>query len=109
MADNNREHFRIIYPTSQRPNMMINGRTYPVIEVSEGGCSILLPREDPMLKKGLRFHAMITFGKRGNENIAGVFVRIEAGKYSIKFDEGAGVPLPRIMEEQRYLIKLTKP
>ena len=105
MGENNREHFRIVYPANMRPNITLNGRGYHVIEVSEGGCSILVPREEASYKVGQIFTAMITFGKRGTESVSGSFVRAEGGRYAIQFDEGSGIPLPRIMEEQRFLIK----
>ena len=109
MEENNREHFRIVYPPPQRPSITLNGRSYHVVEVSEGGCSLLAPREEALFKVGQSFRAMITFGKRGNESVTGVFVRVDGSKFSVRFDEGVGIPLPRIMEEQRYLIKLTQP
>lgn len=104
-SDNNRSHFRIIYPANDRPVIKISGLGFPIIEVSEGGCSIFVEFVPSPLKMKQKVTGVVTFGKRGSCNIAGHVVRVDGDKYSIKFAASRGVPLPRIMEEQRYLIK----
>jgi hypothetical protein len=104
VAKNEREHYRIHYPPSERPLISVNATTHEILDLSEGGVRFAVPRSfrppiGAVLKGSIRF--------RNNKvcKVEGTVLRLneQDGHCTLQFAEG--VPLPIIMEEQRYLLK----
>lgn len=94
-----RQHFRIQYPAAARPEIVIDGRAYDVLDISEHGVrfrsvgEIAVAVGDPLSGRiRLRTEAV---------DVRGTVLRVAGREIAAKLD--AGVPLKVIIEEQRYL------
>jgi hypothetical protein len=95
-----RQHHRIQYPLAARPNITIEGRSYEVLDLSEGG--LRFKTEDTLsfaLKQQLS--GMVRFRRTESVEVRGSVVRIVGREVALKFE--AGMPLRIIIEEQRFL------
>ncbi len=106
-SENKRNFFRIIYPYGENPILNLSRNKYPVLDISEGGCSFVI-RPEQTFSLNQQINATILFHGRGTENIKGKVVRVVGRKISIKFLSRVGISLARIMSEQRYLIRKHK-
>ena len=104
---NKRSFFRIVYPSGENPVFKFGKRQYLVLDISEGGCSFLTDSATDVMPND-RIEGTIQFRSRGGEVISGQVVRVDGRKISLRFLKTPGMPLPRIMSEQRYLIQKHK-
>ena len=107
MADNKREHFRVVYPVNENPRFICERVKYSVSDVSEGGFSFVT-KEPARLISGDIVEGTIEFGRRGKEQVRGEVLRVDGRKVSIRFFDDAKLSLRRIMDEQRFLIQKHK-
>ncbi|SMF72721.1 PilZ domain-containing protein [Pseudobacteriovorax antillogorgiicola] len=104
---NKRAFFRIVYPHGEHPILKTDSKRYLILDISEGGCSFLLEPGMSFLPNET-IQGFIQFSHRGGEPVLGRVMRIDGRKISIRFAKAPGLPLPRIMSEQRYLIQKHK-
>lgn len=103
---NRRQFFRIFYPDQERPIFSCEAETYKVMDLSEGGLRMNLnesqhrPRKDAVLEG-----RVILPAKRGVLDVRGVVVRVEDREAAVRFDSLNRIPLARMIEEQRILIR----
>jgi PilZ domain len=95
-----REHFRIQYPAAARPEIVIDGRAYDVLDISEHGVrfrgdgEISIAVGDPL-------SGSVRFRRTEAVDVRGTVLRIAGREVAAKLD--AGVPLKVMIEEQRYI------
>ena len=107
---NQRDHFRLEYPAADRPTILVQGTLYAVLDLSEKGVKFAVPKQfKPPPNKKIK--ATITFKDGKKIEIAGSVLRILEGKDDNQcvMELSEGVPLPKMMEEQRILLKKYRP
>ncbi|WP_141734675.1 PilZ domain-containing protein [Oligoflexus tunisiensis] len=99
-----RNYFRLEYPKEARPHIAIGDGKFPVINLSEKGVkfSFDAKRSTFVLDTDADFDATIIFQDKGCAQVTGKVLRIDADAVVLQFSEG--VPLQRIMTEQRLLL-----
>jgi hypothetical protein len=97
-----RSEYRIVYPLSVRPSLMVGEQRFAVVDVSEHGARLIdtATAERP-LGEHLTGTLVLTHGPV--VAIRGVIVRRFADGFALAFDEDAHIILPRIIAEQRHL------
>ncbi|MFW7380215.1 MAG: PilZ domain-containing protein [Oligoflexus sp.] len=101
---NKREYYRIEYPHGDQPIFLHYLGKFTVLDVSEGGFSFAFDKIMPPME-GEVVEGDIKFGNRGKTKIKGEIIRVADGKVSVRLHDDGQIPLPRVMEEQRYLIQ----
>lgn len=104
---NQREYYRIEYPAGEEPIFHHSLAKFKVLDVSEGGFSFTPGRFTPPVE-GEEVTGQIQFGNRAKIAIKGVVARV-GKRVSVKLYDDARIPLPRIMEEQRFMIRRARP
>jgi hypothetical protein len=120
-ARNRRDFYRVVYPREQRPVFVGADGRWPVIDLSERGMRLLargdaiLPRvpndehldEDEVQQEPPRVDGEIRFPDgRGVQTVAGIAIYRVGLSVGVAFDADGGLPMQRIIAEQRILIKL---
>jgi hypothetical protein len=100
-----REYFRIIYPLACRPKLIISGKEYDVIDISEHGIRFTC-KEMNEFQPGLDVNIKVTFNNSEPLDLKGIVLRID--KKIAVMSLTKSIPLDRIIAEQRY-IKLNYP
>ena len=101
-AGQKRQYFRIIYPSSGRPIAYIKRQKFEVLDISEGGCKVLVVNPAEVFAVGEKVKGSIVFRDESSIKIRGEILRFEANAVVIRMPEG--VPQKKIMEEQLKLI-----
>ncbi len=100
-----RDHFRIVYPKEDRPRFTAMGLHYAVMDVAEQGMKFrsegVVPWHD-----GDPIRGRLAFHDDGFVDVEGTVLRRVAGTVVVVLTKG--VPLTRIMDEQRWLIRKHK-
>lgn len=106
MNDQKRDHFRVVFPPEDRPTLKVDGILLTVLDLSEFGSRIA--KDSWAANIGDKIRGMVTFPDDSTYDIVGEVVRIEdeSNEVAISFD--IGIPLPKMMEQQRYLIQKYK-
>lgn len=103
-----REHFRLVYPPSDRPKIVIGGEKYSILDLSEEGIKFGHPAS-VCLGIGNVVRGEITFANGEKETVVGKILRIiESNPSHTVIQLTQGLPLKRMMDEQRALIKKYK-
>ncbi len=95
-----REHYRIQYPTAARPHIVIEGRSFDVIDLSERGVRFRQD-EGSSFSPGDGVAGTVRFRRTEAVEVMGSVVRVGSREVAVKLD--VGVPLRTIIEEQRFL------
>ncbi|HZE74603.1 MAG TPA: PilZ domain-containing protein [Gemmatimonadales bacterium] len=95
-----REHYRIQYPPAARPRILIEDRSFDVIDLSERGIRFRV-EEGVTFPVGREVSGAIRFRRNEPVEVMGSVVRVAALEVAVKLD--VGVPLRTIIEEQRFL------
>jgi hypothetical protein len=97
---NERQHYRIQYPVAARPHITIEGRSFEVIDLSEGG--VRFRTEDtPSFAMADEVSGRVRFRRTEAVHVKGAVVRLGGREVALKLD--VAIPLRVIIEEQRYL------
>lgn len=105
MSDDQRRHFRIHYPTMDRPVFKIAGRPFSIANISEAGVALAIRGGFPM-GVGDAIRGTIHFKSEKELRVTGKIIRRVEDKVIFRLDKS--IPLPIIMEEQRFLLKKYK-
>ena len=95
-----REHYRVQYPPPARPHIVVAGRSFEVIDLSERGVRFRLDEEVPLSVRD-EVGGTVRFRRNESIEVMGVVVRVTGREVAVKLD--VGVPLRIIIEEQRFL------
>jgi hypothetical protein len=100
MSSSERQHYRIQYPVAARPHITIEGRSFEVIDLSEGG--VRFRTEDtPSFGMADNVSGRIRFQRTEVVEVKGAVVRLGSREVALKLN--VAIPLRVIIEEQRYL------
>jgi hypothetical protein len=100
MSSSERQHYRIQYPVAARPHIIIEGRSFEVIDLSEGG--VRFRTEDtPSFGMADNVSGRIRFQRTEVVEVKGAVVRLGSREVALKLN--VAIPLRVIIEEQRYL------
>lgn len=104
--ENRRQYFRIQYLVSDKPKLVIGRKTYEVIDVSERGLRFAVAGgKAPQLNSNIR--GDITFPDNKTFAIEGTVLRINPAGTEVSVHLTRGIPLVKMMEENRKQIKIT--
>ena len=98
-----RNYFRVKFPVTQRPCLMVNSAQFEVLELSETGArvnaggSTSLAAAEPV-------NATIQFRDGTSAQVVGCLYRRESNEVILRFRDN--LPYPVIAAEQRRLLKL---
>ena len=97
----NRRHFRMKFPRTDRPNLVLDGVDVPVIDISESGLKFKAPKPGLFqMRQGLQ--GTLTFKSGKDVAIKGDVVRIVGDLVMISFKKN--LPLPVLKEEADRLL-----
>jgi hypothetical protein len=97
-----RRYFRLRYPVSARPLLTISMRSFLVRELSEGGLRFAADMPDEFRVNDI-VQGKITFRDRESLPVEGRVLRLVEDEIIVELTKG--IPLKRMVEEQKYLIK----
>lgn len=101
-----REHFRVIYPLASRPIVKLVGSASlqtTVADLSEGGLRLATGEKKTDLKVGQNVQGSVQFPDGDSLPFSGTILRVT--EYDIVIKTKQGIPLPKVMSEQRRLIQ----
>ncbi|MDP3721165.1 MAG: PilZ domain-containing protein [Anaerolineaceae bacterium] len=98
--DDRRQNYRIIYPETYHPSLMIRNIQYDILDLSETGVRFKL-KENVKLPGDL-FHAEVKLHNDSNVEILGRIIRI-TGQHAAMFMVVKKIPYQVILAEQAYL------
>jgi hypothetical protein len=104
---NQRDHFRVEYPKPDRPTIKIDKHSYEVIDLSEKGVKFdcgktFRPQQNAPLA------GTIVFQDKKTCDVVGTVLRYLADKNQCVAILSQGIPLTKMMEEHRMLLKKYK-
>jgi len=106
MSDNNnqnderRQNYRIIYPETYHPSLIIRNIQFDIMDLSETGVRFKL-KENVKLPGDL-FHAEVKLHNDANVEILGRIIRI-TGQHAAMFMVVKKIPYQIILAEQAYI------
>lgn len=100
--ENKRDHFRVVYPETERPRFWVGTKSFEVLDISEKGLSFAVDAQNPVVARQV-VSGVVVFSSGVRVDIAGKIARIDRvrGLCAMKLNEG--VPLMVMIEEQRML------
>ncbi|MBA3075135.1 MAG: PilZ domain-containing protein [Anaerolineae bacterium] len=98
--DDRRQNYRIIYPETYHPSLMIRNIQYDILDLSETGVRFKL-KENVKLPGDL-FHAEVKLHNGSTVEILGRIIRI-TGQHAAMFMVVKKIPYQVILAEQAYL------
>ena len=102
---NSREHYRVRYPLSCRPKLIILNNEYVTIDISERGIRFICNEIDEF-QTGVELVVQITFNNGEQLDLEGEILRTDEKITVLRLSKP--ITLKRILAEQRY-IKLNYP
>ena len=96
-----REYYRLAYPGSYRPLLMLDIDNYEIEDVSEYGMKVKIPEDDAFMVDD-NFMAIISFPDGKEFDLSGQVVRIDQGYAGLQLD--TPLPLSIIRSESLYII-----
>jgi hypothetical protein len=100
---NRRTFFRLEYPLGERPSLLLDGVAHPVVDLSERGVRFVLA--EASLEVGAEVFGTIRFRDGSECRVTGKVARVRGDHPHCALRLDGGVPLPKILAEQRYLIQ----
>jgi hypothetical protein len=102
-----RDHYRLEYPVSDRPSVLINGQQYEIVDVSEQGMKFkcenkITPDQDAPFK------ATVFFKDGKSFDVSGTILRYNPDQDHCVVLLSKGIPLAKMIEEQLILIRKYK-
>lgn len=102
MDEQQRAYFRLWYPQSARPTLVIGDQKFEVSEISEEGARIVLSRPFHRAENE-SFTGVIQFQDGQTESVAGVVLRSTESEVVANLSQG--ISLKRMMAEQIQIRK----
>lgn len=103
--DDRRDYYRITYPKGDEPVLEIAGLHYPIVDLAERGLKFRITGSLPLFRGGALKGSIIFHDDQVIE-VSGKMIR-KGLRYVVVHLE-SGIPLKKIMEEQRFLLKKHK-
>lgn len=92
----------MVYPATERPKVTIEKKVFEIIDVSEGGLKIYAKNPTASFFVGKTLEGTIAFKDKSQSVFKGKVLRIHEDFIVVRTSQG--VPLQKIMSEQRYLL-----
>jgi hypothetical protein len=99
---NQRTHFRIEYPASERPVLVVDKTRFLVLDLSENGLKFL-PGPAYRPKPGTSIRGVVRFKNGGECPVEGKVLRYAGEGCVVLLVQG--IPLSRMMEEHRLILQ----
>ena len=99
---NQRGYYRIEYPTTECPDLVVGDRTMAVIDCSESGLRYDLLETEPRPEIGSEIRGVVRFREGEEVEVEGVIVRLDGRSVAVRFT-GTEIPFSTILTEQQYL------
>ena len=101
-TENQRTHFRIVYPQQERPTFVSDDGAAPVLDCSEGGMRVEVgpTQRRPALRQQVSGRLRLRDGQE--VPVQGRVVRVQGREVCLQLDR-PGLPLAIIFSEQRFL------
>ena len=96
-----RTYYRIRYPFSERPRLIVDNNIYEVIDCGPQGLRYAV-RGNPLPPLGTALTGRICFRRGAEVTITGVVVRVNPKEVALYFPSGE-IPFSILLAEQRYL------
>ena len=104
---NQRTHFRLEYPQAERPRLKLPKEEFEIVDLSEKGLKFDCgPRFKPAA--GTVIKGTVVFKDGKTCDIVGSVLRLIADKNHCVLTLSKGIPLAKMMEEQRLMIQKFK-
>ena len=100
-----RKFFRLTYELGRGPELVVDGRRYSVLDLSEEGLRFRLP-PTARLAKGDHVGGTLEFADGNSCHVRGTVLRTQISDCIVQLSKG--VPLSIMMDEQRRLIRAQK-
>ena len=109
VTEQNRQFFRLTYPRTGCPELVVNGRAFAIVEISENGVRVKLPQTvieawpiEGTVGGQVRFSDGETF------KVVGVIVRHETIDDEVQcvVSLSEGIPYARMVAEQRFRMQI---
>jgi hypothetical protein len=107
VGQNEREFFRISYKGGEQPHFVMGKKRFIVLDISEGGFRFGLPKDFTFYEQET-IEGTLGFPGRGFVPVKGIIIRITRDDVAVQLKDPGRIPLAKIMEEQRFLIKKGK-
>jgi hypothetical protein len=100
--ENKRDHFRVVYPETERPRFWVGPKAFEVLDISEKGLSFAVDLQNPIVARQA-LSGVVVFSSGVRVEVSGKVARIDHVRElcALKLEEG--VPLMIMIEEQRML------
>lgn len=107
--DQKRDDFRVTFPPTMTPKLVMEGKRYIVSDLSSTGIRVKIKPNEKYYEETY-IYGEIQFSDRSFVNIEGTITRIESIKkyFVITFAENFGVPHKKMMELHRKVIQRRK-
>lgn len=100
-----RGYFRIDYPPQERPSLVVDGRSYEVMDLSEKGLKYRHPGPDGP-RPGDAFSATLAFSETDRLAVGGSVLRRTGPEVVVALVPG--LPFAKIISEQQRLLRKYK-
>jgi len=97
-----RAFYRLQYPTSARPKLLIEGYTFDVLDLSEGGLRFHTGPH-PAPEVGTTFRGTVRVRRGDMIHTHGDVLRVDHSEVAARLV--VGIPFQTIMEEQRFVFE----
>jgi len=104
MGFENRQFFRIKYPVKFRPEVIVDGRTFTIVDVSEFGLKLDYSGAIRFPNPGTEFTATLGFKTGTRVTVKGAVVRTEPPFVMIRLEKG--IPREALKNEADLLLKI---
>lgn len=101
--ENQRVHFRVVYPAAEAPIFKSMGHTMRVLDVSEQGVALARPERFAALKSDATLTGKIEFPDGEVTAVNGKVLRMDDKTIILLLQKP--IPLAVIIQQQRWLIK----
>ena len=102
-SQDRRQYYRLKFPYSERPSMVVGARKYEVVDCSMRGIRYI-SKPTTLMKPGDSIQGLMKFRRRREMPIRGQVVHIHHDQIGICL-QGSEIPLPTLWDEERYLQK----
>lgn len=99
MSENQRQHYRLNYPTPERPTLNLSKQSFEVLQIAES--SIVISTAENGLNSEYIFQGEISFNDGTSDTIAGTILKDSDEQAVISLTET--LSFKRLMSEQRRI------
>ncbi len=109
VTESKRQFYRLTYPHSGRPELLVAGKTFPVVDISECGMRLQVQQNDiQTLPVGETVCGQVRFTDGESFEIAGAIIRHAdvSGELQCAVFLSKGIPYSRMVAEQRFMLQI---